>query len=235
MPQTFWSYEEVGHTQDAKKEIVALFSRDVFGTPKPERLLHRILHIATNPGDWVLDSFLGSGTTGAVAHKTGRRYIGVEIGDHARTHCIPRLCKVIDGERGGISETVQWKGGGGFRFFRLGDPVFDDMGRIRPDVAFAQLAAHVWFCETGRAWISPAALSPLLGVDDGIAYYLLYNGILKDRSPGGGNTLTPLTLNQLPPHDGPRIIYAMRTTIGAERLKDWKIVFRHIPFDVRRG
>jgi len=235
VPQTFWSYEEVGHTQDAKKEIVALFSRDVFGTPKPERLLHRILHIATNPGDWVLDSFLGSGTTAAVAHKTGRRYIGVEIGDHARTHCIPRLCKVIDGEQGGISETVQWKGGGGFRFFRLGDPVFDDTGRIRPDVAFAQLAAHVWFCETGRAWNTPETLSPLLGVDDGIAYYLLYNGILKDRSPGGGNTLTLLTLNHLPPHDGPKIIYAMRATIGAERLKDWKIVFRHIPFDVRRG
>jgi adenine-specific DNA-methyltransferase len=89
VPQTWWSYEEVGHTQDAKKEIVSLFGQDVFGTPKPERLIQRILHIATNPGDLVLDSFLGSGTTAAVAHKMGRRWIGIEMGEHA----IPTACR----------------------------------------------------------------------------------------------------------------------------------------------
>ncbi|MGH8759908.1 MAG: site-specific DNA-methyltransferase, partial [Burkholderiales bacterium] len=93
VPQTWWSYEEVGHTQDAKKEVVALFGGDVFGTPKPEALIQRILHIATNEGDLTLDSFLGSGTTAAVAHKMGRRWIGIEMGEHAATHCLPRLQK----------------------------------------------------------------------------------------------------------------------------------------------
>ncbi len=103
VPQTIWPYEEVGHTQAAKKEIVALFGGDVFGTPKPESLMTRVMHIATNPSDLVLDSFLGSGTTAAVAQKMGRRYIGIEMGDHAVTHCQPRLQKVVDGEQGGIS------------------------------------------------------------------------------------------------------------------------------------
>jgi adenine-specific DNA-methyltransferase len=120
VPQTIWPYEEVGHTQDAKKEIVALFGEDVFGTPKPERLMKRVLEIATNPNDLVLDSFAGSGTTGAVAHKMGRRWIMVELGEHCHTHIIPRLKKVIDGEdSGGITEAVGWKGGGGFRYYRL--------------------------------------------------------------------------------------------------------------------
>lgn len=93
---------------------------EVFQTPKPERLLRQILEIATNPGDIVLDSFAGSGTTGAVAHKMGRRWIMVELGDHAQSHIVPRLRKVIDGEdRGGVTEAVDWKGGGGFRFYRL--------------------------------------------------------------------------------------------------------------------
>ncbi len=120
VPRTLWPYEEVGHTQEAKKEAVALFADDVFGTPKPERLMRRILHIATNPGDLILDSFAGSGTTGAVAHKMGRRWIMVELGEHCHTHIIPRLQKVIDGEdKGGISEAVNWQGGGGFRYYKL--------------------------------------------------------------------------------------------------------------------
>ena len=93
---------------------------EVFATPKPEKLLKNVLTIATNPGDWVLDSFAGSGTTGAVAHKMGRRWIMVELGEHCHTHIIPRLKKVIDGEdKGGITEAVGWKGGGGFRYLRL--------------------------------------------------------------------------------------------------------------------
>ncbi|KYK96269.1 type III DNA modification methylase [Aggregatibacter actinomycetemcomitans serotype d str. SA3733] len=95
-------------------------SIDPFSTPKPERFIERILTIATNPGDLVLDSFAGSGTTGAVAHKMGRRWIMVELGEHCHTHIIPRLQKVIDGEdQGGISKAVNWQGGGGFRYFRL--------------------------------------------------------------------------------------------------------------------
>ncbi|MBP7531188.1 MAG: site-specific DNA-methyltransferase, partial [Ottowia sp.] len=104
VPWTWWPHEEVGHTDESKKEILELFTAaNQFDTPKPERLLQRILHIATNEGDLVLDSFLGSGTTAAVAHKMGRRWIGIEMGEHARTHCLPRLEKVIAGEGGGIS------------------------------------------------------------------------------------------------------------------------------------
>ncbi|MDR3707184.1 MAG: site-specific DNA-methyltransferase [Capsulimonadaceae bacterium] len=121
VPWTWWPHDEVGHTDESKKEIQALFGKqDAFDTPKPERLIQRIIQIATKPGDLVLDSFLGSGTTAAVAHKMHRRWIGVELGEHADTLCIPRLKKVIDGEDpGGVTSAVDWKGGGGFRYYRL--------------------------------------------------------------------------------------------------------------------
>lgn len=120
IPQTIWSHDQVGNTQEAKKEMIALNDADIFDTPKPERLIRRVVEIAANPGDWILDSFAGSGTTGAVAHKMGRRWIMVELGEHCHTHIIPRLKKVIDGEDpGGITEAVEWKGGGGFRYYRL--------------------------------------------------------------------------------------------------------------------
>lgn len=122
VPTTIWQHTEVGNTQEAKKEVMAVLSADagVFATPKPERLLKRILDIATNPNDLVLDSFAGSGTTGAVAQKMGRRWIMVELGEHCHSHIIPRLKKVIDGnDPGGITKDVGWKGGGGFRYYRL--------------------------------------------------------------------------------------------------------------------
>lgn len=118
-PMTLWLYEEVGHNQDAKKEIKELFKKDVFDTPKPEKLIERIIHLASDNDDIVLDSFLGSGTTAAVAHKMGRKYIGIELGEHAKTHCYPRLKAVVDGEQGGISKAVNWQGGGGFKFYTL--------------------------------------------------------------------------------------------------------------------
>jgi adenine-specific DNA-methyltransferase len=145
VPQTFWDYDEVGHTQDAKKEIVALFGDDVFSTPKPEKLMKRVIEVATNPGDLILDSFAGSGTTGAVAHKMSRRWIMVELGEHCHTHVIPRLKKVIDGEdKGGVTESVGWKGGGGFRYYRLAPSLIvnDRWGNpvINPEYNAAQLA-----------------------------------------------------------------------------------------------
>ena len=133
VPWSWWNYEDVGHSQEGKKESIVLFGTDeIFATPKPERLIQRIIHIATNPGDLVLDSFLGSGTTAAVAHKMGRRWIGVELGDHAYTHCAPRMKKVIDGEQSGISKAVGWKGGGGFRFCELAPSLLqmDKFGRL---------------------------------------------------------------------------------------------------------
>lgn len=118
--KTIWTRVEVGDNQEAKREVIAFNSKDVFATPKPERLIHRILELASDPGDLVLDSFAGSGTTGAVAHKMGRRWIMIEMGEHAKTHIIPRLKMVIDGEdSGGITKAVEWKGGGGFRFYEV--------------------------------------------------------------------------------------------------------------------
>jgi adenine-specific DNA-methyltransferase len=121
VPDTWWRHEDLGNNQEAKKEIVSLFpDQEPFPTPKPERLMRRIIEIASDPGDIVLDSFAGSGTTGAVAHKMGRRWIMVELGDHCKTHIVPRLMKVIDGDDpGGITKAVEWRGGGGYRYFRL--------------------------------------------------------------------------------------------------------------------
>ncbi|OQY98242.1 MAG: site-specific DNA-methyltransferase [Planctomycetes bacterium UTPLA1] len=118
---SWWTNQEVGHNQDAKAESIGIFGRDnSFATPKPEALLQRIVEISTSPGEWVLDSFAGSGTTGAVAHKMGRRWIMVELGEHCHTHILPRLKKVVDGDdKGGVTEPTGWKGGGGFRYYRL--------------------------------------------------------------------------------------------------------------------
>jgi len=122
VPRTWWPADDAGHNQEAKRDHLNKLLVDVepFPTPKPERLLQRILTIASNPGDLVFDSFAGSGTTGAVAHKMGRRWIMVELGEHCHTHVIPRLKKVIDNDdKGGITKSVGWQGGGGFRYYRL--------------------------------------------------------------------------------------------------------------------
>jgi len=231
-PETIWKADVAGTTDSAKKHITQIFGKSIFDTPKPEELLGLVLRIATNPGDLVLDSFLGSGTTAAVAHKMGRRYIGVEMGDHAVTHCQPRLKKVIEGEQGGISKAVEWQSGGGFRFYRLGETVFDEFGTIKTDIGFHALAAHIWFMET-RLPLVGKVKSPLLGVHQGTAYYLLYNGILGDRRPQGGNVLTGAVLKSLPAHDGPRVVYGETTRFGSARLDAECVTFKQIPYDVR--
>ncbi len=241
VPQTFWTYEEVGHTQEAKKEIVVMFGDDVFGTPKPERLMKRVLEIATNPNDLVLDSFLGSGTTAAVAHKMGRRWIGIEMGEHARTHCLPRLQKVVEGEPGGISQAVNWQGGGGFRFLQLGAPVFMPDGRIHPDIRFATLAAYVWFLQTGAPHPNGVFNSPLLGVagegETAVAVVLLFNGILGDRRANGGNVLTSPLWGYLqslcPGHAGRWVVYGEASRMTETRRRELKISFQQIPYDIR--
>ncbi|MCA0434746.1 MAG: site-specific DNA-methyltransferase [Proteobacteria bacterium] len=143
---TWWPNSEVGHNQEAKKESIALFGPDnAFATPKPERLLARAIELATQKGELVLDSFAGSGTTGAVAHKMGRRWIMVELGDHANTHIVPRLKKVIDGtDQGGVTEPTGWNGGGGFRFYNLAPSLLErdkwDRWVISKDYNAAMLA-----------------------------------------------------------------------------------------------
>ena len=237
VPQTLWLYDEVGHTQESKKEAVALELGSVFSTPKPERLIQRVIHVATKEGDLVLDSFLGSGTTAAVAHKMKRRYIGIEIGEHAQTHCQPRLQKVVDGEEGGISKAVNWQGGGGFKFVKLGQTVFDEYGCLNKEIKFPTLAAHVWYLETKQP-IAKKKRSAYLGVHGETAYYLLYNGILGDRRPDGGNVLTSKVLKALPSfdehlkHNRTVVIYGESTRLGEARLRQENIVFKQIPYDV---
>ena len=143
--QTIWLHGDVGHNQEASREIRAHFADKPFSTPKPERLLYRVIHLATNPGDLVLDSFAGSGTTGAVAHKMGRRWIMIELGEHCHTHIIPRMQKVIDGDDpGGITKAVDWKGGGGFRYYHLAPSLLekDKWGNwiVNPEYNAAMLA-----------------------------------------------------------------------------------------------
>lgn len=202
---------------------------------KPEALLKRVLELCTSKGDMVLDAYLGSGTTAAVAHKMGRKYIGIERGEHAVTKCLPRLKAVIDGDVNGVSQSIGWQGGGGFRFHTLGEPVFDADGGIHPNVRFGPLAAYLWHFETGDT-ARQEFTTPFLGVHNITAYYLLYNGILGDRRPQGGNVLTSAVLTYLNdtfPHDGPRVIYGETTRLGEARLREANIVFKQIPYDIK--
>ncbi|NVZ07837.1 site-specific DNA-methyltransferase [Allochromatium humboldtianum] len=239
VPTTVWLNTDVGNNREAKQEVAKLFGRDdIFSTPKPERLARHVLHIATNPGDLVLDSFLGSATTAAVAHKMGRRWIGIEMGEHARTHCLPRLLKVIDGEPGGISKAVDWNGGGGFRFLTLGPPVFEPDGRINPAVRFPTLAGYLWFLETGTPWTThDATPSPLLGLHDDTAVVLLYNGILGDSRTDGGNVLTSALWRDLEPLAAGRarrwIIYGEAALMPETRRRELNIQFKQIPYDIQ--
>lgn len=150
---SLWLRDDVGDNQEGKKEIKTLFDKDVFDTPKPERLIERVLTLGSNPGDIVLDSFLGSGTTAAVAHKMGRKWIGVELGGHAYTHCVTRMKKVIEGEQGGISKSENWQGGGGFKFYKLAPSLLnhDSHGNLvinkeyNADMLAAAMAKHQGF------------------------------------------------------------------------------------------
>lgn len=151
VPDSLWLGEDSGTTREANTELKGL--QIAFGTPKPERLIQRVINISTKAGDIVLDSFLGSGTTAAVAHKMGRRWIGVELGDHAYTHCVTRMQKVVNGEQGGISKAQNWKGGGGFKFYELAPSLLnkDKYGNLvinkeyNADMLAAAMAKHQGF------------------------------------------------------------------------------------------
>jgi adenine-specific DNA-methyltransferase len=236
-----------GTSTEGKKEIEDLFGDiQAFATPKPEILIKKIIQISTQPGDLILDSFLGSGTTAAVAHKMGRRYIGIEIGEQAKTHCVARLKKVIEGEdQGGISKSVGWKGGDGFRFFTLGDAVFDKDRRIKEDISFENLAAHIYFTETKKPMTKQKKNSTFLGIHEDTAYALLYNGILGDKSVNGGNVLTHKTLNHIM-NDidaaakknkaelkyNQMVIYGEATRLNVSQ-KFNNIIFKQTPYDIK--
>lgn len=237
-PETWWTRDFAGDNKIAKYESKDLFKGESFATPKPEKLLERILHLSTSTEGLVLDSFLGSGTTAAVAHKMGRRYIGIEMGNHAITHCVPRLKAVVDGEQGGISKAVNWQGGGGFRFYKLGNEVFDAEGNINENISFENLSAHIWFTETKTPFNKPTAKSIYLGTYNNVSYALLYNGILRDKRIDGGNVLTNKTLNviledmQHQPYEK-LVIYGESSRISQARLKSLNIEFKQTPYDIK--
>ena len=229
-------------------ELKQLFPGDKrpFDFPKPTELIEELISFTTSGNDIVLDSFGGSGTTGDAVLKlnsedgSNRRFIMVEmkqsIADKLTSERIRRVALGYTNAKGERVEGL----GDGFQFCRIGKDLFDPRGHIDKDVCFPELAKFVWFMETGMG-LPPSRASkrkantgsPLLGVHEGRAVYLLYNGILKDRSIDGGNTLTTPLLEQLPPHDGPRVVYAARCAIGEDRLRKLDIRFKHLPYDLR--
>ena len=200
------------------------------------------MQIATNPGDLILDSFAGSGTTGhailnlnkASPDTSSRHFILVEIEPNvARTITAERVRRVAQGYTNAKGESVEGLGGG-FRFCGLGEPLFDENGKIRVSVSFADLARHVYFSETGEPLPHESVTtSPFLGACRGMGIYLLYNGILRDKSANGGNVLTRAVLTQLPPFDGQKVIYCTGCLLGRDRLQAERIIVRQIPYEVK--
>lgn len=233
---TWWTNQDCGHNQEAKKEINEVVGHDVpFDTPKPTRLIQRILQIATDKDSLILDSFAGSGTTAHAVLKQNaedggnRRFILVELDESiARDVTTERVRRVVQGYTNAKGQAVPGLGGS-FQFCRLSaEPLFDAHGQIRGDVSFAQLAEFVWFAETGTGYTGRAD-SPLLGVHEGRAIYLLYNGILKDESIVGSNVLTGPVFDLLPRHAGPKVIYAAANRLGARATREG-ITFKQTPY-----
>ncbi len=247
VPETMWLHTEVGNTQEAKKELVQICdfedSPSVFITPKPTRLIKRILQIATDKDSLVLDSFAGSGTTGhavlGLNKEDGgqRQFITIEIEQQVCENIsAQRLKRAVAGytyQKGDV--TVEVNGlGGGFRYCKVGEALFDENGLIRPDVSFTDLAAHVFFTETGEPIPKRADVrNTLIGKFDDTALYLLFNGVLGDKRPDGGNVLTGQVLEALAPHDGPRIVYGEGCRLGQARLKREGIVFKQVPYEIK--
>ncbi len=244
VPETIWFFTDVGHSQEGKKEIIKLLpdAENVFTTPKPTRLIERIIEISSNRGDLILDSFAGSGTTGQAALRMDRRFILVEMDSIISTKItVKRIRNVIQGydwkDQKGNSRHEEGLGGG-FRYCELGPSLFEADGQIRKEVGFNDLARHVFFTETGQ----PLPLqtdgkeeSTLLGACNGRAIYLLYNGVLKDKRPASGNVLTKTTLADLPPFDGPKVVYGTGCTLSAARLNQLNVTFKQIPYEIKVG
>jgi site-specific DNA-methyltransferase (adenine-specific)/adenine-specific DNA-methyltransferase len=242
VPQTIWFHKDAGHTQEAKKELLELVdfdtSADVFITPKPTRLIQRILQVASDKDSIILDSFAGSGTTGHAVLKQNaedggtRKFILVEMEEKiARDITAERIRRVSSGYKDSKGNSIEGLGGG-FQFCRLSaEPLFNAFGDIREDVTFTQLADFVWFSETGQGYTGDGT-SPLLGQHEGRGIYLLFNGILGDRRPEGGNILTRPVLESLPVHNGPKVIYAAASRLGSSAMQREQIVFKQTPYAI---
>ena len=246
-PSSLWSdIEATGHNRNAKYEIAKIFheksTSELFKTPKPTLFIERILQISTDSGDLVLDSFAGSGTTGHAVVKMNaassglstRRFILLEMESMvARETTAERIRRVAEGYTNAKGEKVDGLGGG-FRFCELGEPLFDETGQIRSTVKFGELARHVYFSETREPLPRERVPNtPLLGICRGVAVYLLFNGILGDKRPAGGNVLTGRVLGALPVHEGPKVVYGEQTRLGEARLKEADVTFRQIPHEAK--
>ena len=236
---TWWDNNSSGHSQEGKKDLNDCLERaNEFDTPKPTRLIQRILQIASDKDSIILDSFAGSGTTAHALLKQNaedggnRKFILVEMEETiAADITAERVRRVADGYTDSKDKKVEGLGGG-FQFCRLSkEPLFNEGGDIREDVTFSELADFVWFSETGVGYLG-VANSPLLGVHEGRAIYLLFNGILGDRRPKGGNILTNPILDGLPEHQGPKVIYAAATRLGTAALQRKSIVFKQTPYAI---
>ena len=237
---TWWIHDENGSNKEASIHLKSIIENgEIFQTPKPEKLLKKIVEVSTEEGDIVLDSFAGSGTTASVSHKMKRRWIVVEEGEHANTHIAKRISDVVDGrEKGGITQLANWQGGGGFRFCTLGEPLFDADGNVSPAVTYADLAAHVFFCETGSPIPRRAdGSSPLIGTFQGRAIYLLHSADSAGvASMAAGNVLTGAVLDTLPTPEegftGARVVYAEGCTVPDDRLSRLGVTFKQIPYQI---
>ncbi|MDL1977112.1 MAG: site-specific DNA-methyltransferase [Deltaproteobacteria bacterium] len=242
---TWWENSEVGHSQEAKKEIKNFMEGESpFDTPKPTRLIQRILQIATDEDSIVLDSFVGSGTTGqavlAQNKEDGgkRKCILVEMDkDICANITAKRLKFVVEGYvKKGLKDKIEDIPGlgGGFQYCYLGKTLFDNTGQIAKSVSFIELARFVFFKESGLPLSDEVSgKTPLIGTHNDAAIYLLYNGILGDKTPQGGNALTRAVLADLPPHDGPKVVYGTSCRVGVTRLKQENIIFRQIPYELK--
>jgi site-specific DNA-methyltransferase (adenine-specific)/adenine-specific DNA-methyltransferase len=239
VPRTLWPWQEVGSTRHSKQEISQILNRgtssDLFITPKPTALIQRILQIASDKDSLILDSFAGSGTTAHAVLKQNaedggtRRFILVEMEQNiAENVTAERVRRVAQGYTNAKGEQVPGLGSG-FQFCRLSAlPLFDAHGQVRADVRFAQLAEFVWFKETGTGYTGRGD-SPLLGVHAGRAIYLLYNGILKDKTEAGGNVLTRAIFAVLPKFAGAKVIYAAANLLGTRSARE-RITFKQTPY-----
>ena len=266
VPDTLWLRDEVGDNQDARREVRDVLEYGDFSTPKPTRLIQRVLQIASDKDSLILDSFAGSGTTAHAVLKQNaedggnRKFILCEMEETiAENITSERVRRVANGYTDSKGKEITGLGGS-FQYCRLSeDPLFNANGHVRPDVTFDQLAEFIWYNETGKGWhgwgdkkqpskkddlgpifdqsgqIRSYPRGPLLGVENGHALVLLYNGILNDRSDLGGNVLTQRTLDYLREtinHEGPMTIFAARNRFANKRLRAQGITYKQLPYRI---
>jgi site-specific DNA-methyltransferase (adenine-specific)/adenine-specific DNA-methyltransferase len=234
---TFWPEFR---TQSGASDLDDILGERLFAFPKPVQLVQRLIDYCAPPNSIVLDSFAGSGSTAHgvlrqnVEDSGNRRFILVEMEKTiARNITSERVRRVSEGYTNAKGDKVEGLGGS-FRYCELGEPLFDEMGKIRETVKFSELARHVYFSETGEPLPRARVINtPFLGACRGVGIYLLYNGILGDESANGGNVLTRQILAKLPDFDGPKVVYCAGCLLSRDRLQGAHITVRQTPYEIK--